>query len=344
MSPFGASKDGILTVALDVGGANLKLSDGLDYAHSCYFPLWKQSPDLPGTLRQLLDDAPEFGAVAVTMTGELADCFSTKQQGVCYILESVRQAANHCPISVYLTDGRLLSIEDALSCPLLAAASNWHVLARFAAQEVAPSSGLLIDIGSTTCDIIPFLDGFPVPTAHDDVGRLISGELVYTGITRTPVCALVQTADYRGQPCALAKELFATTRDIYLSLNELLEQPEDYATADGEPATKIASQNRLARMFCADTSSFTDRDAHAFSTNVAQIQQDEIFAAANRVIQSLPTLPETVVISGSGEFLARRVAKQLNTQAKIMSLTDTLGDTISQCATAYALARLMNGI
>ena len=342
MDSFGASEDGILTVALDVGGANLKLSDGRDYAHSCYFPLWKQYLDLPGTLRQMLDDAPEFDAVAVTMTGELADCFSTKQQGVCYILESVRQAAN-CPISVYLTDGNLLSIEDALSCPLLAAASNWHVLARFAAQAVAPSSGLLIDIGSTTCDIVPFLDGFPTPTAHDDVGRLISGELVYTGINRTPVCALVQTADYRGRKCALAKELFATTRDVYLSLGELPEQPEDNATADGAPATKIASQNRLARMFCADTSSFTDRDAHAFCTNVAQIQQDEIFATANRVIQNLPTPPETLVVSGSGEFLAQRVAKQLNSRATITSLTNTFGDAISQCAPAYALARLMNG-
>ena len=343
MSSLGSAAGGMSTVALDVGGANLKLADGQNYARTCSFPLWKQYRALPGAIRRLLDDAPEHRAVAVTMTGELADCFSTKQQGVSYILDSVRRAAGRCPVSVYLTDGRLVSLDEALMAPLCAAASNWHVLAWFAAWSAAPHSGCLIDIGSTTCDIIPFSDGRVTSTGYDDVGRLMSGELVYTGVGRTPVCALARTAEYRGRNCPLAKELFAMTQDVYLSLDELPEQPHDSDTADGRPATKSAARTRLARMFCVDSSYFTDGDACIFATQVAQVQLDEICAAVTRVILPMLTEPTAFVVSGIGEFLARRVVARMNSAAQVMSFADQYGAAVSRCATAYALARLANG-
>src|SRR5256885_9284124 len=53
------------------------------------------------------------------------------------------------------------------------------------------SPALLLDTGSTTTDIIPMINGVPVPVGRTDPHRLGTGELVYTGVRRTPVCAVL---------------------------------------------------------------------------------------------------------------------------------------------------------
>ncbi|HSG72948.1 MAG TPA: hypothetical protein VLA12_21220, partial [Planctomycetaceae bacterium] len=75
-------------IGLDIGGANLKLahSDGICLTRP--FPLWKQPDLLPDALGQLLQELPPADTLAVTMTGELADCFTTKREGVRHILNS----------------------------------------------------------------------------------------------------------------------------------------------------------------------------------------------------------------------------------------------------------------
>ena len=45
-------------LGLDIGGANLKLADGLGYAQSIPFPLWQQPEQLPSALAQMLTQAP----------------------------------------------------------------------------------------------------------------------------------------------------------------------------------------------------------------------------------------------------------------------------------------------
>ena len=47
------------------------------------------------------------------------------------------------------------------------AAGNWHALANFVGKSFC-SDGLLIDIGSTTTDIIPILQGAVATTARTD--------------------------------------------------------------------------------------------------------------------------------------------------------------------------------
>lgn len=81
-------------LGIDIGGANLKLalcgSAGTPtWAASIPFPMWKQSEQLATTLATCIDDCPEFHAIALTMTGELADCFATRAEGVAKILEQV---------------------------------------------------------------------------------------------------------------------------------------------------------------------------------------------------------------------------------------------------------------
>ena len=54
----------------------------------------------------------------------------------------------------------------------------------------SPAMALLLDLGSTTCDIIPIAYAHPQPFGRTDTARLKSGELVYCGVRRTPLCAV----------------------------------------------------------------------------------------------------------------------------------------------------------
>src|SRR5581483_10394231 len=177
-------------LALDIGGANLKAADGLGFALSEPFPLWQRPAELAAAVTSIIGRAPPSEKLVVTMTGELADCFQTKAEGVSHIARAAQQAAGDRPVLVYLVDGSLAPVDEACQQPLLAAASNWHALASFAARYCS-GPGLLVDIGSTTTDIIAFANGAVVAQGQTDPERLASGELVYTGVVRSPVCAVV---------------------------------------------------------------------------------------------------------------------------------------------------------
>ena len=327
-------------LAFDIGGANLKAADGEGFAVSQPFPMWENSRQLVDALRGLVALVPRVSHVASTMTGELADCFNSKPQGVAYILNAVSVAADGRHTRVYLTNGRLVSLQTALKQPLLAAASNWHALAKFAGRYVPQGVGLLIDVGSTTCDVIPLVDGQPVTIGKTDTNRLINGELVYTGVQRSPVCAVSQLVPWRGRKCPLAHEVFATMWDVYLTLGDLPEEPNRKDTADRRAATKAAAHDRLARAICADREVFTETDALAIAESLAQAQLRKIAAIAVQLIARLQQPPHTVVISGRGEFLARRVLDELKFKGAVVSLTRELGPELSQCAAAHALAVL----
>ena len=51
----------------------------------------------------------------------------------------------------------------------------------------------------------------------------------------------------------------------------------------------------------------------------------------------------TAVISGGGEFLARRMLDAIGFHGSIMSLSEILGPEVSRCAPAYAVAVLASG-
>lgn len=327
-------------LAFDIGGANLKAADGDGFAVSQPFPMWENSQQLVDALRAMVALVPRVSHVASTMTGELADCFNTKPEGVEFILNALSTAADGRHTRAYLTNGRLVSLQTARKQPLLAAASNWHALANFAARYAPEGMALLIDVGSTTCDMIPLVDGKPVTIGKTDTNRMINGELVYTGVQRSPVCAVSQLVPWRGRKCPVAHEVFATMWDVYLTLGELPEEPNRRDTADRRPATKQAARARLARAICADQESFKDSDAVAIAESLAQAQLRKIAAIAVQLIARLQQPPHTVVIAGSGEFLARRVLDELKLRAAVVSLTRELGPELSQCAAAHALAVL----
>lgn len=325
-------------LGLDVGGANLKLAsaDG-SLARSVAFPLWRQREELPRALGELLGGAPE--PLALSMTGELADCYTTKAEGVRDILGAAARAVGDRRLVVYTLYGALVGPDHAQQTPLDAASSNWHALASWAARW-ASGPTLLIDIGSTTTDLIPIVEGRLAARGRNDPERLVANELVYTGVSRSPVCALARTLPWRGGACPTAQELFATTRDAYLLRGDLAEDADDTATADGRPATREAARDRLARQICADRTLFDEADAQAAALEIEQAQLARLGIAARNVVSRLPGPLETVILSGEGEFLARRLLTAMRISPRVVSLGEQLGPALSRVAPAYALAVL----
>jgi probable H4MPT-linked C1 transfer pathway protein len=189
----------------------------------------------------------------------------------------------------------------------------------------------LVDIGSTTSDLIPLCDGVPVPTGRTDADRLTSGELVYTGVRRTPACALLGGGG--------AAEFFATTLDVYLLLDLVSEDATDTDTADGRPATKAYAHARLGRMLCGDAESVPQAKAVGLAKRLSRLQQHLLDAAARRVVAERGT-PKTLIICGSGEFLARLAFA--GHEGPVVSMTEQLGRERSAAACAYAAAILLH--
>lgn len=328
-------------LGLDIGGANLKIADGRGYAASCFFPLWQRPHDLAEALAELITDAPAAEQLVVTMTGELADCFATKADGVEAILDAVVEVAGERGVGVYLCDGRLVGVEAARAEALLSGASNWHVLAAFAGRYCEGGSGLLLDIGSTTSDIIPIGKNGPRAVGRTDPERLQAGELVYTGVERNPICAVTPVLSWRGEFCPVAQELFATTSDAYVILGELAEDVDDLNTADGRSRTKPNARGRLARAVCADSTMFSEEDAQRSAEMVRAAQLQQLENAARQVLSCMETPPSEIVLSGHGEFLARELIARLELDCRVVSLSKQLGGEISRCGCAHALAVLV---
>jgi probable H4MPT-linked C1 transfer pathway protein len=343
-------------LGLDIGGANLKAATVDKRAVSVPFALWKQPDKLPSALAELIARFPDAGELAVTVTGELCDCFETKRHGVVAILDAVESVSRGYPIRVWSTDGLFLDVETAKRNHMKVAAANWHALATLVGKIVPNGSAILVDVGSTTTDIIPILDGVPVAEGKTDDERLRSWELVYTGVRRTPLCALM---GWQG-----AAEFFATTLDTNLLLGHISEDPSDCDTADGRPATKNHARSRMCRMYGGDSETISAARIEQLAKWVYQEQLDRLRRCEDAVRERLLNLPSrrasgsfttrlleeegdrpkqvkriAYVVSGSGEFLARKVAEN-DSSSEVISLTERLGPEVSACAPAYAVAVL----
>ena len=285
--------------------------------------------------------------IVATMTGEIADCYPSRRVGVERITAALAAvaAASDPPagLGVYLVDGTLVPAAVAAGRPLDAAASNWHAVARLGAAHAASDRAFVVDIGSTTTDIIPILARRPAPRGLDDVGRLATGELVYTGVERTPVPAIVRGLPHRGIRRPVASERFAESRDAWIVLGGLAEDPASTDTADGGPFTHDASRIRLARAMLLEPSAVTAADAERAARWIAEAQARQVARAIDRVAGRCGGRPEAVVYSGHGEALARMALDRLGWSVADVSLPAVVGAAVSRSAPAHALALIARG-
>lgn len=318
-------------IGLDIGGANTKVAsaDG-KIIELHYLPLWKNTR-LPEVLKEISARLqPE--KVAVVMTGELADCFENKEQGILFIKQAVDSAFGAPKISYINSRGRFQTGSDNIR---ELAAANWAASARFIGAEFGDC--IFVDIGSTTSDIIPVVSG-EHKAGLTDFERLLRNELVYAGTLRTNLAALLEKVKLEKGECRTASELFATTADAYLLLGKIDEGMYTCETADGVGRSRTDAMRRVARVVCADISEIKEEEILKIASQVEKKQVSILVEAISAVAQREGL--KKIVGAGLGEFLIKKAAEEL--QFEFVSTSEYWGEEISKVFPAYAAAGLLD--
>jgi probable H4MPT-linked C1 transfer pathway protein len=328
-------------IGLDVGGANTKAvwrKGGERRAVSRPFEVWRDRKALAAVLREVVAGvAPEpVDAVGLTTTAELSDAFRTKREGVGFVLDATEAALGGPELLAFTTAGEVVPFAEARERAHEVAAANWLATA-LAVAEVYPDA-LMIDVGSTTADIVPIAAGRVAAAGRTDLDRLLAGELVYTGALRTNLAAIAQRVPLRGGWCPVASELFAISADVHLILGHLAPAAYTCPTPDGRSATVEFARERVARLVCADAEQLAAEEIDAVAAFLAADQVRQIEAVVRRVSARLDGGPPVVPL-GVGAFLAREAAERLG--RAIVELPWSAAE--RDAAPAAALAELLAG-
>ena len=350
-----ATADGAAVFGWDVGGAHVKVSMAdaagavLDVAQwAC--PLWQGLDHLERTIDLVFERWPaartDAALHAVTMTGEMVDLFEDRAHGVQAIAAALAQRLGP-RLRFYAGDAGWLTPQSCADGWRSVASANWLATASWIASRVPDA--LLIDIGSTTTDIIPIAGGGVVARAATDAGRLATGELVYQGVVRTPLCGLAQRIEFAGETVNVMNEWFATTADVYRLTGELAPHYDLYPSADQGPKTEAASRTRLARMIGRDAHEAGSDEWRGFALRWRELQLREIGANLARVTAAHPELAAAPLVgAGCGRFLAAALASMEASEAPrayidfgtLAGVPANRSDWAATCAPSVAIALL----
>jgi (4-(4-[2-(gamma-L-glutamylamino)ethyl]phenoxymethyl)furan-2-yl)methanamine synthase len=308
-------------IGWDIGGANIKAAwvsqeRGLAAqvrVESRPFEIWREKDRLPEVLQEIyrcLTWGVPPQALAMTMTAELSDVFKTKREGVLFVLDCIKMSFPDQSIRVLSLSGDFVSVNEAHSRPLDFAATNWVATVQWIAREFP--NCLLIDVGSTTTDILPILNGKACVSGRTDPERLSSGELVFTGALRTNLAAIVQTVPIGSRVYRVASEYFAISGDVHLILGHLMPQEYTCTTPDCQAPSVESARRRLARLVCADTEILSPAEIDEMALYICQQQIRQIREGLEQVLSTSPVhRKHPAVLLGIGAFLGSAAAESI---------------------------------
>ncbi|QTL03701.1 S-layer protein [Aquabacter sp. L1I39] len=332
----------------DVGGAHLKravfdAAGTLLEVDLAPCALWRGLAELDGALAGFppLPGLPS----AVTMTGELVDLWPDRQAGVEALTAAL--AARLGPQTRFYAGPRgFVTLAGAVDAAPFIASANWHATAA-AVARIMPDA-VLIDMGSTTTDIIPVRAGRVAARGFSDAERLVTRELVYTGLARTPVMALARALPFRGEEVPLMAEYFATSADIHRLTGALPEGADLHAAADNGEKTEEGSARRLLRMVGYDLGGPFGADldeARTLACAASEVQMRALMQGLACVLSAAGLPPAAPVVgAGVGRGFVARLAQRLGRPyldlAPLLCEDETRAIRAADCAPAVAVGRL----
>lgn len=335
-----------ITAGYDVGGAHLKVAlaeNGRAIAAAQFAcPLWQGLDRLDAAFAQAAALTARADRHAATMTGELCELFPDRATGVRTLVD--RLAAILGPgVRIWAGKKGFLAPELAREDARAVASTNFLASAQLIGQRLP--AALLIDMGSTTTDIIPVVSGRPVARGLTDGERLGTGELVYTGLTRTDLSAVAHAAPLRGRKQRLAAGGFATMADVRRILGELDEDADQQDTADRRGKSLDESVARFARAFGSDAGDATLEEWRQAARVIADRQMAGLRAACGEVLAARPVpAAAPIIAAGVGVSIIQRLAADLGRAAipfaDIALAAPDCRTWATRCAPAVAVALL----
>jgi len=330
-----------VVIGWDIGGAHLKAArvrDGrVEAVVQAATPLWLGL----GSLKEALDAlGAQLGPAdlhAITMTGELCDAFPSRRDGVAGLAAIAADRLAPAALTLYAGRAGFVELGEAARHAADIASANWHASAALVALTLR--DGVFIDIGSTTADLIPVVDGRVAAVGYSDAERLVAGELTYTGMARSFVMSMTSRAPFRGVWTPLMNEYFASSADVHRILDSLPEGADKMATADGREKSVEASRARLARMIGREADEGAPSEWEGLAAFFAETQIRDITDAALLRLSRNDTPREAPVIAaGVGEGAAAEVARRLRRPCVGFSSLIGAPAEASHCAPAVAVA------
>jgi probable H4MPT-linked C1 transfer pathway protein len=279
----------------------------------------------------------------VTMTGELADTFACRAEGVELLSGLAARELGPGHVTIYAGRAGFVRPEEAKLHVEDVASANWYATASLVGR--LRSAALVMDMGSTTTDIVPVVDGAVAARGYTDAERLRTGELVYTGLVRSFLMATASRAPVDGAWTTLIGENFANMADVHRILDTLPDDADQMNTADGRAKTPAASRARLARMVGRDAAEADDATWAALARWFAEIQVRSVTDGAMLVL-SRRDLPGDAPVVGAGigdaviSEAARRLGRGYVPFRRLLDVAPGIGEAASRCAPAAAVALL----
>lgn len=337
-------------IGWDIGGAHLKMAhvdtDGTVIDVEQYAtPIWQGIDKLNSTLAHVKAGLPDSPFIhVVTTTGELSDLFSNRQQGINTLLTEFCNIFTGNKVLVYAGPAGFLEVSEAMQRYQIVASANWHATASYTASQLEEC--ILVDMGSTTTDMIVVKDGKVASRGYTDQERMVEDELLYTGLTRTPLMAVVSRVPMAGKWQSVAAEQFATMADVYRITGELDESHDLLPAADGGNKQVVDSMRRLARMLGSDLSGHDyHEDYHRLAEYIAEQHVYRISQSLHRLLSTnmLPFRP-LIVGAGVGRRLIAKLALRHDYEytdiEHMLKANENLRAKAADCAAAVSVAQL----
>ena len=320
-------------IGIDIGGANTKAAlvsfdDGVTtrcFSVIEYFPFWEktitQIPEMLSRLTEKLQkkagiESSAVSYLAIAITAELSDAFQTKREGITIIRKALAQVFKEDKLFFISTNGKFITIDRVSLDFSQVCAANWVSTALFLGEYV--KSGILIDAGSTTIDLIPIINGKPSTQGKSDLERLIHHELIYTGGLRATIPSITHFVPLNNEWIRISFEKFALISDVHMILNNITKGEYINDTADNRSKSINDCYARLSRIICADTESTNTEQLDLIANYIYQKQieliSSEITLFLEETEKRLPKIsnPFKFYITGlSANFLIKPVLERL---------------------------------
>lgn len=315
-----------MIVGIDIGGANVKACDTYGKVYFRYNPLWIEK-SVNRSLKNIENlFQPEYAGIVIT--GELSDAFNTKKEGIKRIADEAWKIFKN--VYFFGIDGAFHKNASRFE---LFFSPNWLASARFLLESF--SNAIFVDVGSTTTDIIPLVDG-DVMAGKTDFERLKRGELIYVGALRTNLSFLLPVVDIDGE-IPSSPEYFSSTGDALIVTGDLEEEDYSCDTPDGRGKKREDCLRRIARTVCCDLEELGVNNAVKIAFQAREKLLEVIERGIARISERYGI--DTVIGGGMGEFLIKSATEILGLE--FISLTREYGKEISKVFPAYATAKLL---
>ncbi len=243
----------IIKIGWDLGGAHIKYcvesqTSNVIWYDIIDFDFWKDYTKLSELIVTICKKYHKKGSSVVnyfTMSAEMCDCFDNRRAGVKYILNQIKKSKYN---SYIFSKHGLSKLNSKDNVPLDEVGSyNWYASALYVSKLI--DNVILIDFGSTTCDISIIKNGKILNRRTSDITGMSLKELLYTGCSRTPIYAHISEIRFKNRIYDIIPENFSSMSDINIILGKLNGREIYSKSSDGSSHSLSQSYKRVSRSF-----------------------------------------------------------------------------------------------